>query len=347
LISRAQLAIDPNLAERPVAASRSIGAGYGHPTDMEAQGKLMSTQPDILTRLSDALAARSAAASRMTAAIRPADGTQRGRAFLSGLLWQSNVVVTSEQALPKRGEWEIVAADENIVRAGAVARDSSTNIAVLRLEQALPFAPFATASARAGALALAFGADSSGGIRTRLGVVNAVGPEWRSLAGGRIERRVWLDVRLGRTEEGGPVLDEKGALLGMSTFGPWRRVLAIPSATLERVLPQLLRDGYIARGWLGLALQPVAVPDSLRETAGQPIAVMVMQTVDGGPAAQAGVAPGDLLLTVDGTPVAPPRGLATALDAESIGREVELRLIRAGAVFSVRTTVAQRPRDAS
>ena len=151
-----------------------------------------------------------------------------------------------------------------------------------------------------------------------------------------------LDLRLARREEGGPVLDAAGGCLGMSTFGPRGQVIAIPTATIERVVPQLARDGRIARGWLGVALQAVAVPDALRETAEQSSGLMVMSVVEGGPAAQAGIVAGDIILSVDGTPAHRFRKIARHFGADSIGRKSDLRLIRSGAVITVQTTIAER-----
>src|SRR6185369_2733859 len=108
------------------------------------------------------------------------------------------------------------------VLAGA---DASTNIAVLRLSKPLPSKPFDPCTPAVGELALAFGADRSGQIRARLGLVNAFGDAWHSRKGGLIDRRIALDVRLGRGEEGGPVFAANGGLIGMSTFGPFRRTI--------------------------------------------------------------------------------------------------------------------------
>jgi len=77
--------------------------------------------------------------------------------------------------------------------------------------------------------------------------------------------------------------------VGMSTFGPRKRVLVIPAATLERVVPTLLREGHVARGWLGMALQPVAVPEALRSASGQSAALIAMSIAAEGPAARAGL----------------------------------------------------------
>jgi S1-C subfamily serine protease len=108
-------------------------------------------------------------------------------------------------------------------------------------------------------------------------------------------------------------------------------------------VPLLLENGRIARGWLGVALQAVAVPDALRETAGQSSGLMVMSVADDGPAAQAGVVAGDIILSVDGTSTHRFRKIARHFGSDSIGRKVDLRLIRSGTLITVPATIAERP----
>ena len=182
-------------------------------------------------------------------------------------------------------------------------------------------------------------------MRARLGIVNIAGPEWASSHGGRIDRYIVLDLSLARAEEGGPVLDAAGARLGISTFGPRGRVLVIPAATVERVLPALLKDGRIARGWLGVGLHPVAVPDALRGEAGQSSGAMVMSIAADGPAAKAGIVAGDIVLTVNGASARSLRRIAAELGSGAIGRSAELRLIRGGAVLSLQATIEARPTE--
>src|SRR5205823_181024 len=118
---------------------------------------------------------------------------------------------------------------------------------------------------------------------------------WHSFAGGQIDRRIALDLRIVHAEEGGPVLDAAGQLLGMSTGGPGGRALVIPTATIDRVLDPLLAAGHIDRGWLGVALHPVALPD-MATTQGSPDrGLMVMQVAPEGPCAKAGILVGDIL----------------------------------------------------
>jgi S1-C subfamily serine protease len=297
----------------------------------------MSDQTDFLGQFSNALVARAEAAKNAVVAIRLAH-----ERHVTGLVWQSGIVVTSEQALPRRDDFELVAPGGSILKATIAGRDPSTNVAILKPADQIAAPSIAAGEARTGAMALAIGADGAGGASARLGLVNLAGPEWHSSRGGLIDRRIVLDVRLARREEGGPVFDAAGACLGMSTFGPRGQVIVIPTATIERVVPQLAKNGRVARGWLGVALQAVAVPDALRESADQSSGLMVMSVVDNGPAAQAGILAGDIILSVDGTSAHRFRSLARHFGADSIGRKAELRLIRSGAVMTVQTTIAER-----
>ena len=293
---------------------------------------------DQLVQFSDALAARVESTKPTAVAIRLAH-----ERFVTGIVWQSDVVVASEQSLPRREEFEVVMTGGTVTTAKVAGRDSSTNIAVLRPQAPLASSSITTNEARAGAIVIAIGADGTGGASARLGIVNIVGPEWHSSRGGLIDRRIALDVRLARSEEGGPIFDAAGSCIGMSTFGPRGQVLVIPAATIDRIVPTLLKDGRVARGWLGVALQAVAVPDALRETVDQSSGLMVMSVVENGPAAQAGIVAGDIILSVDGTSTRQFRKIARHFGSENIGRKAELRVIRSGAVITVRTTIAERP----
>ena len=297
----------------------------------------MTEQADLLAQFSNALAARAEAAKNTVVAIRLAH-----ERHITGMVWRSGIVVASEQSLPRHDEFELVAPGGAILTARLAGRDPSTNIAILKPAEQLASPAIAAGEARPGALALAIGADGTGGASTRLGLVNLAGPEWHSSRGGLIDRRIVLDVRLARREEGGPVYDAAGSCLGMSTFGPRGQVIVIPTATIERVAPRLAKDGRVARGWLGVALQAVAVPDALRETAEQSSGLMVMSVVEGGPAAQAGILAGDIILSVDGTSTHRFRRMAKLFGSDSIGRKADLRLIRSGAVITVQATIAER-----
>ena len=313
----------------------------------------MTTAPhadDFLPRLSAAVAAAVAGAAPVLASI---DAGRWRR--LAGILWRPGVVVTSRQALPRgAGRFEVRIGGGDARGAAMAGDDPGTNVAVLRVEgeaaaAAAPAQPPRSGGEQApGMLAVLVGAGEGGRPTARLATVHATGPAWHSLAGGRIDRLLRLDGRLGSSEEGGPVLDAAGALLGMSTAGPRGRALVIPHETVERVLDPILSHGRVGRAWLGLGLQPVEVPAALREAAGgRESGLMVVELAAGGPAEKASVLPGDILLAFGGVAVDRPRGLAALLGPERIGQEAELRVLRAGEARAVAVTPAPRPAAAA
>src|SRR6202165_2368586 len=255
----------------------------------------MTDQADLLAQFSNALATRAEAAKNAIVAIRLAH-----ERHITGMVWRSEIVVVSEQSLPRKDDFELIAAGGSVLTAKIAGRDPGTNIAILRLAESIASPSISAGEAPTGAMALAIGADGIGGASARLGLVNLAGAEWHSSRGGLIDRRIVLDLRLARREEGGPVFDAAGNCLGMSTFGPRGQVIVIPIATIERIVPLLLKDGRIARGWLGVALQAVAVPDALRDAADQSSGLMVMSAVEDGPAAKAGIVAGENILGVEG-----------------------------------------------
>jgi S1-C subfamily serine protease len=298
---------------------------------------MVDSVADPLSNFSDALAERVRLARPLVAGI-----AVPGHQMRSGTLWRKDVVVASEQAFPDAEEAKVSLSDGSNLSARVVGRDPGTNVIAFRADGAPDPAAFPAVEPHAGALALALGADDSGAT-VRLGVIRSVGPAWHSRAGGRIDRRITLDIALGGQEEGGPVLDSAGGLLGMSTLGPRRRVLVIPRPTIDAVLEPLLSKGRVERGWLGVALQPVLVPEALQSEAGQSRGLMIMGLSKDGPATQSGLHVGDILVAIGGESVTSPAMVAQRLGPEAVGQEIELRLVRAGTVLSLKAKVGVRP----
>ena len=263
------------------------------------------------------------------------------RAQRTATLWQPGVLITSEQGLPD-GDAAVVAPGGARSTIRLAGRDPGTNVAVFRTEMTGPALP-AAADPQVGGLALLLGAAEDGSPTARLAMVHRLGPAWDSMAGGLIDRLIRLDGRLMPSDEGGPVLDTAGRLLGMSTLGPRRRALVIPGSTVVRVVSALLSGGKLDRGWLGLGLQPVAIPAGLQQAAGRDAGLMIVSLAPHGPAEQAGVLPGDILLDVDGAPAAHPRAVARALVGGRVGEAAALRLLRAGQPIGLSVTIASRP----
>lgn len=293
---------------------------------------------DQLEAFSAAFADRVAAAAPFVVSVQ---GGQRPR---SGILWSPDVVVVSEQVLAQDQTDLHVVRNGQTVSATLAGRDTGTNVAVLKLATLLDGAtqPQAAEPPKVGTLTLVLGGTSTGAPTARLAMVHAVGAAWHSMAGGRIDALIQLDARLG-ADEGGPVLSLTGGLIGMSTSGPRRRTIVIPTATLTRVIQPLLTEGRIARGWLGIGLQPVVIPDSFHQTTGREQGLMVVSLAAAAPAQAAGVLPGDIVLDIDGVAMSRPSGLAASMGPDRIGQTVALRILRAGAIQTLSLTIAARP----
>ena len=287
----------------------------------------------MTTLLPDLSRALAAAAAQGAASV---VGIEGPRTRASGFVWREGLVVTADEALEAEEGLSVRLPDGSQAPATLAGRDPSTDVALLRVEGALP-APVALdpATPRAlGEVALAVGRGEHGSMAS-MGIVGTVGPAWRSLRGGRIDARLGLDLRLRGAMEGGLVLDADGRAWGMAVSGPRRSALAIPAATVERVAAHLLSHGRVARGYLGLGLQPVRLGDG---AAG----AVVTSLDEDGPARAAGVLQGDILLRFGGEPVGA-MGFRQRLGPESVGQEVELGLLRGGEPRTVTLRVAERP----
>jgi S1-C subfamily serine protease len=258
------------------------------------------------------------------------------RSRSSGFVWRPGLIVTADEALSEEGEFAVALPGGYVVAAQLAGRDSSTDVALLRVDRAdLQPALLEALPVAAGALAMAVGAEE-GTPTVAVGVVSRAAGPWRSLRGGEIDARIELDVRLRRSAEGGLAVDAAGQAIGMVVFGPRRRVLVIPSATIQRVAAKLESHGRIARGYIGLGLQPVAIEG------GDGSGAMVMSVDPKGPGAAAGVYQGDIIVTWNGEPIQHVHSLLRALGPDSIGQRITLGLRRAGETKQVPLTIAER-----
>jgi S1-C subfamily serine protease len=271
----------------------------------------------------------------------------RRRGTSSGILWRPGVVVTAEEALEADEDVTVTRPDGSQVTAAIIGRDPSTDIALLRIEEQpleeITFHP--TGGLRAGHPILAAGRQPEG-LSAAFGIVALVGAPWRSLRGGQIDRRIHLDHRLDFQSEGGVALDTSGRIVGMTVLGPRGRVLVIPSETIERVAPQLLDKGHVARGYLGLGLQPVHIDKATADAAGltEPRGLIVISVDQDGPGQTAGIRQGDILVRWDRDALPSVRRVYMLLGPESVGQSVDLGIVRAGAHMTLAVEIRERPK---
>lgn len=255
------------------------------------------------------------------------------RSRSTGFVWKPGLIVTADEALADEGDVQIVLPDGSTTAATIVGRDHTTDIALLRAEITIAPVKLATTVPALGTLSVVV-ATNRDAQNAALGIVSVSGKSWRSLRGGEIDARIELDVRLRPSQEGGLALDASGEAFGMAVLGP-RRVLVIPTATIERVAAQLETRGRIARGYLGLGLQPLRLDDG--------IGAMVMNVDKAGPAATAGIRQGDVIVAVNDQKLSGVRALLRTLGPASVGQVIDVAIRRGGEPASFKVTIGERP----
>jgi S1-C subfamily serine protease len=268
----------------------------------------------------------------------------RPRLPSTGVHWRPGIVVTAEHTVRVEEEIRVVWPDGRATPAHLVARDPTTDLAVLRIgETDRPVAEIGdSAELKVGNLVLAVGY----GPRASWGVVSAVGGAWRTGQAGEVDRLLRVDLVLYPGFSGGPLVDASGKVAGLVTSGLSRQLeLAVPASTVTRIVDELLATGRISRGYLGVGLQPVVLPDALKRGAPGSAArglIVVSVEVDG-PAVRAGLMLGDVLVALEGTPLRDPGDVQAALAGRRAGSAVTVSLIRAGAPLDVAVTLGERP----
>ncbi|OLC94233.1 MAG: hypothetical protein AUH86_14935 [Acidobacteria bacterium 13_1_40CM_4_58_4] len=296
--------------------------------------------------LSNALAQATDRAAAHTVAVHT-----EARGSSSGVVWRNGVIVTAEHALRRDEEIQVTLPDGRVVAAALAGRDSSTDLAVLRCaEAASPIAETAEVSLiQPGCLALVVGRTRASGPVAALGAVSLVAPERRTWTGAAFAPYVRLDVGLQPTAVGGAVIDAHGRVIGIATprfahFG----AIAVPAPTVNRVVDTLLQKGRIPRGYLGVGLQPVRLPDALRQTLqrSEKAAAIVLDVEPEGPAHKAGIVIGDIFVAFAGHPVTRLEDIHAQLAAESIGKPLPVKFVRGGALQEASIVVGERAHGA-
>lgn len=290
----------------------------------------MQTQPnDLLAQISSGLGAavERVAPSLIHVARRRGSGG-------SGIAWTDTLVITSSFHAADDAVVGVAQPDGTLERRDAtvIGRDPGTDVAVLEVKGGgLTAATFRELDDLAvGQFAIALGRPGRT-ARASLRIVGVLGPEYRTPAGGRLDRYIETDRQIPRGFGGGPLIDANGAVIGMNTRTVVRDAdLAIPTATLRRVVAEIVAHGGVRRGYLGVGAYPVAA------------GALIASLEDGGPAAAAGLLVGDIIVKLDGVAITGPDDLREALWDRG-GKTVAVDLIRASAATSVQVAIGTKP----
>jgi len=286
---------------------------------------------DGLLALSEELAA---AVERAAQAVVAVHG-RRGVAS-TGIHWRSGVIVTANHTLEIEEGVAVTTPDGRSAPVTVLGREPALDLALLKVEAAgIAVAEVADSDrVRVGHSVLAVGA----GPRASWGVVSAIGPASSRASDAPVFS---LDLTLYPGFSGGPLVDARGAVVGLNTSGASRqRQLAIPANAVSRVTDDVARQGRIRRAWLGVGTQPVRVPGQGGDD--QRTAVIVVEVQPGSPASES-LLVGDVILALGGTAVADPLDLRAILRPDRIGERLRVSILRAGRATEVEVMVGERP----
>ncbi len=297
-----------------------------------------------LTALSEGLADAVAAVAPCLVAVKG----QRRFAY-SGLHWQPGVVVTADYGLGRSHQLTLTLPDGNVVQAEVSGRDPALDLAIIQLDRTdLPIPQTSDGQAlKVGHLVLAVGQSWDYGTSASLGMVGNLGGPWQTSQGRSIDRLLRPDVTLYPNLLGGPLINTAGQVLGINLNGPRNRVVTLPASNLDRIISTLLNRGSLNRGYLGLGLQPVELPKPLRQALAlaSEVGLLVVSVDAEGPAEQASVLIGDIVLAVNGQVVGNLRAVYAHLEADQIGQPVSLRLVRGGQLMDVTVTLGEKTHE--
>ena len=267
-----------------------------------------------------------------------------GRRPVSGLVYAADVILTTMRGVGHHEHVPVRRHDGQVLQGDLGGVDPSTQLAVLRVP-GLALAPIVRAESepRVGHLALAIARSWSNAVTATAGLVSVIGGP---LATGRrraIDRVIRTSAPMHEGFSGGAFVDTEGRLLGVATAISIRGLgVVIPSATAWAAAAALVEHGSLKRGYLGIAAQPVGVPERQRGGSAQTQGLLVVSVKPGSPADTAGVLVGDILLALDEHHLTSPEELLDLLVGDRVGRVATLQVIRGERTMAVPVTIAER-----
>ncbi len=261
----------------------------------------------------------------------------RPRFASSGVFWRPGIIVTAEHAIRREDDIRVTLPDGSNVTASLVGSDAGSDLAVLKVETEGNPISAAQQAPVPGNLALAIGRSEDSGVNATLGIISAVGPAWRTWRGGRLDSYIRLDLTLYPGSTGGVVVNVAGEAIGISTSALSRIAgVAIPAPTIDRVVDEILKRGRVARGYLGVGLQPVEISDHQK-------GLIVLSLEPAGPAAKAGILIGDILVSLGGKTVEDTEDIQAALDGRAVGSAIDAVVSRGGETRGISMAIGERP----
>ncbi len=264
------------------------------------------------------------------------------------IIREDGIIVTNNHVVGEdTSEAEVRLSDKTHLIARIIGRDKETDIAVLKIEtdQKLPAAQFGDSSSlKVGQWVLAVGNPMGLDRTVTFGVISGIGRERLNLS--KYENFIQTDAAINPGNSGGPLFNLRGEVIGINTaiihmaqgIG-----FSIPSDMVSRVVDQLVSQGRVVRGWLGVGIQALTKALSQKFGIKEGEGVLINEVYENDPAHTAGIKPGDIILTVDNHPVDSPNQLSRLVAQVGPGEEAKILVLRDGKEMIYHVPMAERP----
>jgi len=266
----------------------------------------------------------------------------------SGIVWRKDCIVTAAHSIRHEANIGVILESGRSIQARLAGRDRGTDIALLKLDQEIeaPPAQFGPATSLSiGELTVAIARTRRGNVVASTGIISGLMGEWQ-VARTRIDQFIRPDLNLYPGFSGGALLGAGSRVLGLNTSGLLRgKPITIPSSTVVRIAEQLHTKGHVPQPYVGLAMQPVQIPESLQKKAGvsAEAGLLVVHVESGGPSDAGGVLLGDILLDMDGRAFDDLEDVHEVISRRGAGHDVQTTLIRGGQKSQIKIRIGERP----
>jgi S1-C subfamily serine protease len=262
----------------------------------------------------------------------------------SGLVFANNIFVTTMSAIRQENGLQVRAPDGRTAAAELAGWDPSTGIAVMRASLEAPAIAASTAAVRVGQIGLALARSWSNAITASAGMISIIGGPLQTGRRRAIDQIFRTTAPMHDGFAGGAFLDTGGGLIGVATATSIRGLgVIIPASIAWNAAASVLEHGRVKRGYLGIAGQTVTLPEHQRGNTGRERGLLTLTLTPGGPAAQAGMLVGDILLGVDQTSIESPEELMDLMMATAAGHSARLQLLRAATPTELTVKIGERP----
>jgi S1-C subfamily serine protease len=261
----------------------------------------------------------------------------------SGLVYAAELVLTTGRALGRDERPRVRRSDGEVLDAELAGWDPTTRLALLRVPglNGPPITPGTTP--RVGQIAVAIARSWSNAITATAGLVSVIGGPLHTGRRRAIEQVIRTSAPMHEGFAGGALVGAEGGLLGVATAASIRGLgVVIPAAIAWSAAAELHQHGTRKRGYLGIAAQPVSVPEKQKAAAAADEALLIVDVKDGSPAADAGLLLGDLLISIAGQGLSSPDELLDLLTGDRVGQSLPLRLLRGGVPTEATVTIGER-----